>query len=60
MAKHVQEDLGMNKTAKEMYLFYKKVGGKLCGLIGTYVNDSALADDEDFSKQTDKTIVKFE
>lgn len=60
MAKHILEDLGMKRTTGDMSLFFKKIHGKLAGIIGTYVDDSLLAGTEEFLQHTDKTIRQFE
>lgn len=57
---HIQSDLGMESTVSDKSLFFKLVQKKLQGLMGTYVDDSLLAGDDEFLKLSEKTIEKFE
>lgn len=60
MNDHLKNDLGMQKAASDMGLFFRKTRGMLSGLIGTYVDDSMLAGDPDFLRHTDQTLQKFD
>ncbi|MEM6805930.1 MAG: hypothetical protein AAF696_31325 [Bacteroidota bacterium] len=50
----------MNSTSGDIRLFFKLAHGKLCGLMGTFVDDSLLGGDSQFLKTTDITLDKFE
>lgn len=59
MARHLKQDLGMDRTALGISLFFKLIQGQLGGLSGTYVDDGIHAGNEDFLKECDKTQEKF-
>ena len=59
-AQHIKQDLKMKATAQDMSFFFRKVGNKLKGLIGTYVDDTLFSGDPDFLQHTNKTLRKFD
>ena len=59
-ADHIKKDLHMTNTAGDLSLFFKSAHGKLCGLMGTYVDDSLLAGNHQFVQHTNKTLQKFD
>lgn len=60
MTNHLKEDLGMVQTALDISLFFKKIGERLVGISGTYVDDGIHAGTEEFLAECDKTQSKFE
>jgi Reverse transcriptase (RNA-dependent DNA polymerase) len=59
MSRHMRDDLGMNPTTGDISLFTKHVGSELCGIAGTYVDDSLLSGNADFLKLSDMSQQKF-
>ncbi|MEM1283154.1 MAG: reverse transcriptase domain-containing protein [Chlamydiota bacterium] len=57
---HIKNDLGMTATVADMSMFFKLAHNKLCGLMGTFVDDSLLAGSEEFLGTTDLTLDRFE
>jgi Reverse transcriptase (RNA-dependent DNA polymerase) len=60
MSRHMRDDLGMIPTAGDISLFTKHVGSELCGIAGTYVDDSLLSGNADFLKLSETSQQKFD
>jgi hypothetical protein len=58
--RHMRDDLGMNPTAGDISLFTMHVDSELCGIAGTYVDDSLLSGNADFLKLPDMSQQKFD
>ncbi len=57
--KHLIDDLGMKAEASEMSLFLG-TGGKISGLLGSWVNAMLACCDNSFAELTKKTREKFQ
>lgn len=57
---HIRKDLNMELSATDMSFFFKKVRGKICGLLGTYVDDTIFCGDKQFEDITSATSKRFE
>ena len=56
---HIRNDLSMVPTISDPALFFKRVGGKIMGMLGCYVDDTLSAGNQPFdesSKLTEKTF----
>ncbi len=58
--KHIKQDIGMENTAADMSLFFKRAHKSLRGLLATYVDDTLCTGTRDFERDTSKTEQKFE
>ena len=60
MTTHLHEDLSMESTSGDMSLFYKRDPSSLCGLVGTYVDDTLSAGSSKFLEESERTSRRFE
>ena len=58
--RHLRDELHMTPTVSDSALFFKTVHGKLCGILGSYVDDTITAGDVEFQEESKITENKFE
>lgn len=59
MARHLNQDFSMDRTALDISLFFNSIQGKLAGLSGTYVDDGIHAGTPEVLQECNKTQTKF-